>query len=109
MPCVYGLSLALTVQGGGRVTLGEEVFDFGPGQSLITIYDSNTPYFYGRCQRSKPMIRLRASLKGQASCSSCPKLEKKAIERLIFPVNSSCKMVALVHHVLWHEHVDEKT
>lgn len=33
MPCIYGLGLGLAVQGGKRVTLGDEIFDYGPGQS----------------------------------------------------------------------------
>lgn len=33
MPCIYGLGLGLAVQGGKRVTLGDEIFDYGLGQS----------------------------------------------------------------------------
>ena len=31
MPCIYGLGLGITVQGGKRVTLSDEIFDYGPG------------------------------------------------------------------------------
>lgn len=39
MPTVYGLGLALTVQGVKRATLGNEVFNYAPGQSLVTSLD----------------------------------------------------------------------
>jgi AraC-like DNA-binding protein len=59
MPTIYGLGLALTVQGVKRATLGNEVFDYAPGQSLVTSLDlpvvshvtkanSTTPYL-GMC------------------------------------------------------------
>ena len=39
MPCIYGLGLGLAVQGGKRATLGDEIFDYGPGQSLLNSVD----------------------------------------------------------------------
>ena len=39
MPCMYMLGLALTVQGSKRVTVGDAIFDYGPGQSLVTSLD----------------------------------------------------------------------
>ena len=39
MPCIYGLGLGITVQGGKRVTLGNEIFNYGPGESLVTAAD----------------------------------------------------------------------
>ena len=39
MHCIYGLGLGLTVQGHKRLTLGDEVFDYAPGQSLVTALD----------------------------------------------------------------------
>lgn len=39
MPSMYGLALALTVQGEKRATLGNEIFSYAPGQSLVTSLD----------------------------------------------------------------------
>lgn len=39
MPCILGLGLGIPVQGRKRVTLGQNVFDYGPGQSLVTAVD----------------------------------------------------------------------
>lgn len=39
LPCTYGPGLAITVQGQKQVMLGEDVIDYGPGQSLVTTVD----------------------------------------------------------------------
>ena len=39
LPCVYPLSLALTVQGNKRVLIGEKVIEYSPGQSLVSTID----------------------------------------------------------------------
>jgi hypothetical protein len=31
IPCIYGFGLGVVAQGDKRITLGEEVFDYGPG------------------------------------------------------------------------------
>lgn len=62
MPCIYDLSLAVTVQGGKRVILGEEVFDYGPGQSLITTVDLPVTSYVTRGSVSEPFLGLRLEL-----------------------------------------------
>lgn len=37
--CIYSLGLAVMVQGSKRVALGDEIFDYAPGQSLLTSLD----------------------------------------------------------------------
>ncbi|KPZ08394.1 Transcriptional regulator, AraC family [Pseudomonas syringae pv. viburni] len=37
--CIYGVGLGVVVQGGKQVTLGEQVADYGPGQSMLTTID----------------------------------------------------------------------
>lgn len=39
MPCIYGLGLGVVVQGAKQVMLGEEIFHYGAGQSLLTTVD----------------------------------------------------------------------
>jgi AraC-like DNA-binding protein len=39
MPCVYGFGLGIVAQGGKRVMLGEEIFNYGAGESLLTTID----------------------------------------------------------------------
>jgi AraC-like DNA-binding protein len=62
MPCIYGLGLGLTVQGGKRVTLGDEVFDYEPGQSLITTVDLPVVSYVTRASASEPYLGVRLEL-----------------------------------------------
>jgi AraC-like DNA-binding protein len=39
MPCIYGFGLGIVAQGRKRITLGGDVFDYGPGESLLTTVD----------------------------------------------------------------------
>jgi len=39
MPCIYGFGLGVVAQGGKQVLLGDQVFNYGPGQSLLTTID----------------------------------------------------------------------
>jgi AraC-like DNA-binding protein len=62
MPCIYGLGLGITVQGGKRVTLGDELFDYGPGQSLITTVDLPVVSYVTRASVSEPYLGVRLEL-----------------------------------------------
>jgi len=62
MPCIYGLGLAITVQGGKRVTLGNEVFDYEPGQSLITAVDLPVVSYVTRASSTEPYLGIRLEL-----------------------------------------------
>lgn len=39
LPCIYGFGLAVIAQGCKRVVLADELYDYGPGQSLLTTID----------------------------------------------------------------------
>jgi AraC-like DNA-binding protein len=39
MPCIYGFGLGVVAQGGKQVMLGDDVFNYGPGQSMLTTID----------------------------------------------------------------------
>lgn len=62
MPCIYGLGLGLAVQGGKRVTLGDEIFDYGPGQSLVTSVDLPVVSYVTRASSAEPFLGLRLEL-----------------------------------------------
>lgn len=59
MPCIYGLGLGITVQGGKRVTLGDDVFDYGPGQSLVTSIDLPVVSHVTRASPDEPYLGVR--------------------------------------------------
>lgn len=56
MPCIYGLGLGLTLQGGKRVTLGDEVYDYGVEQSLITAIDLPVVSYVTHASPAKPYL-----------------------------------------------------
>ncbi len=62
MPCIYGLGLGLAVQGGKRVTLGNEVFDYEAGQSLITTVDLPVVSYVTRASSIEPYLGVRLEL-----------------------------------------------
>lgn len=66
MPCIYGLGLAITVQGRKRVTLGDEIFDYGPGQSLITTVDLPVVSHVTRASSAEPYLGIRLELDARA-------------------------------------------
>ena len=65
MPCIYGLGLGITVQGGKRVTLGDEIFDYGPGQSLVTSVDLPVVSYVTRANPVEPYLGVRLELDGR--------------------------------------------
>ena len=62
MPCIYGLGLGLAVQGGKRVTLGDEIFDYGPGQSLLNSVDLPVVSYVTKATIEEPYLGLRLAL-----------------------------------------------
>lgn len=62
MPCIYGLGLGLTVQGSKRVTLGDEVFEYGPSQSLITTVTLPVVSYVIRASSTEPYLGVRLEL-----------------------------------------------
>jgi len=62
MHCIYGLGLGLTVQGRKRLTLGEEVFEYAPGQSLVTSLDLPVVSHVIRASAAEPFFGIGLAL-----------------------------------------------
>lgn len=62
MPCIFGLGLGITVQGGKRVTLGEEIFDYGPAQALVTSIDLPVTSYVTHATPIEPYLGIRLEL-----------------------------------------------
>lgn len=62
MPCIYGLGLGITIQGGKRVILGDEVFDYGPRQSIVTALDLPVVALVTHASKSEPYLGVRLEL-----------------------------------------------
>ena len=66
MPCIYGLGLTLVVQGGKQVLLGSEVFNFAPGDSLLTTVDLPVVAHHSRATAAEPFLGLLLALDARA-------------------------------------------
>ncbi|WP_027712190.1 AraC family transcriptional regulator [Dickeya chrysanthemi] len=68
-PCIYGLGLVLIVQGGKRITQGDQIFEYEAGQSLITTVDMPVVAYVTRASAAEPFLgmwlELDARLIGQ--------------------------------------------
>ncbi|WP_151744933.1 AraC family transcriptional regulator [Acinetobacter calcoaceticus] len=62
MPCVFGLGLGVTLQGRKRVTLGEDVFDYGSRQALINTIDLPVVSYVTQATITEPYLGLRLDL-----------------------------------------------
>jgi len=75
IPCIYGLGLGLTVQGGKRVTLGDEIFDYGPGQSLVTSLDLPVVSYVTRADSVEPYLGMRLDLDARAIAQQAAEMD----------------------------------
>jgi len=62
MPCIYELGLALTVQGAKRMVHGDQVYDYGPGQLLLTTMDLPVVTHISGASVQEPFLGLRVGL-----------------------------------------------
>jgi len=65
MPCIYGLGLGIALQGNKRVTLGGKIYDYGPGQSLVTSVDLPVVSYVTAASIAVPYLGLRLELDGR--------------------------------------------
>lgn len=66
MPCIYPLSLALTVQGGKQAMMGDRVFTYAPGQAMLTTIDLPAVSHVTRATVQEPYLGLLLKLDVQA-------------------------------------------
>ncbi len=75
MPCIYGLGLVLIVQGGKRITLGEEVFDYEAGQTLITTVDMPVVAYITRASAAEPFLGMWLALDARVIAQLAAEME----------------------------------
>lgn len=75
MPCIYGLGLVLIVQGGKRITLGEEVFDYSAGQTLITTVDMPVVAYITRASSTEPFFGMWLELDARVIAQLAAEIE----------------------------------
>ncbi|SEF19513.1 AraC family transcriptional regulator [Variovorax sp. NFACC27] len=64
--CIYGFGVGITVSGKKRVALGEEVFDYSAGQSLLTTLDLPVVTHVTQASSAKPFLGLMLRLDSRA-------------------------------------------
>jgi AraC-like DNA-binding protein len=64
--CIYGFGVGITVSGQKRVALGEEVFDYAAGQSLLTTADLPVVTHVTRASPAQPFLGLMVRLDARA-------------------------------------------
>lgn len=62
MPCIFGLGLGVAIQGGKRVTLGNEVFNYSSGQALINSINLPVVSYITQATITEPYLGLRLDL-----------------------------------------------
>lgn len=58
MPCVYGLGVAVVLQGKKRLIVGDETIEYGPGQSLLTTIDLPGVSYISQASPSAPYLSM---------------------------------------------------
>lgn len=79
MPCIYGLGLGIALQGSKRVTLGGEIYDYGPGQSLVTSVDLPVVSYVTAASAREPYLGLRLELDGRRIAQAAAEMEMSAL------------------------------
>jgi AraC-like DNA-binding protein len=59
VPCIYPVSLALTAQGDKRVLVGDKIYEYFPGQSVVTSIEVPVVSRVTRASATEPYLGLR--------------------------------------------------
>ena len=95
MPCVYPLGLTVVAQGGKQVMLGDQVIDYGPGQSLLTAVDLPVIGQVTQADLALPFLGLVLTLDAHALVQAAAELELPPLPREPAPrVMSRCAIDA---------------
>lgn len=88
--CIYGLGLGVVAQGAKQITLGEEVVDYEPGQSMLTTIDLPVLAHVTQASRREPFLGLMLTLDVRSIMQIASEMELPRPER-----DCSCKPVTI--------------
>ena len=80
-PCIYALGLTVVAQGGKQVTLGDQVIDYGPGQSLLTTVDLPVIGQVTRADLAQPFLGMVLTLDARALVQAAAEMELPPLPR----------------------------
>lgn len=81
MPCIYGLGLAVVAQGGKQVTVGEQVLDYGMGQSLLITADLPVVAQVTRADLAQPFMCMFLALDARALMQQAAAMDLPPVPR----------------------------
>lgn len=85
MACLYGLGLAITVQGSKRVSYGDQVFQYMPGKSLLTAVDLPVVAQITEASQTEPFLGLLITLDAKALMQLCAEMALPPVPRVATP------------------------
>ncbi len=83
MPCIYGLGLGIAVQGGKCVALGDEIYHYGPGQSLVTSVDLPVISRVTRAQPAEPYLGMWLELDARVIATVASQMDFPALPKTV--------------------------
>ena len=87
--CIYGLGLGVIAQGSKQVMLGDDVMDYGPGQSMLTTIDLPVVSHVTQASVRRPFLGLLLTLDSRniVQLASEMELPRPSRERAYRPVS----------------------
>jgi AraC-like DNA-binding protein len=107
--CIYTLGLGVVAQGDKQVLVGEDVVDYGPGQSMLTTVDMPVVSHVARADSRKPFLGLMLTLDTRSIAQLAADMELPppsrastcrpvTIEQLEFPLaDALVRLLNLLH------------
>lgn len=80
-PCMYGLGLVVVAQGSKQVTLGEEVLNYGAGQSLLVTAELPVVAQVTRADLAQPFMCMVLMLDAQALMQQAAEMDLPLMSR----------------------------
>lgn len=74
-PCIYGMGLVVIVQGGKRITVGDQIFDYGAGQSLIATVDMPVVAYITQASKAEPFLGIWLELDARLIAQMAAEME----------------------------------
>ena len=75
MHCLHGFGLAITIQGGKSVTLGDKVLDYSPGKALLTTVDVPVVSHITRASTVEPYIGMLLLIEAESVVRLAAKMD----------------------------------
>ncbi len=75
MHCLHGFGLAITIQGGKSVTLGDKVLDYSPGKALLTTVDVPVVSHITRASIVEPYIGMLLLIEAESVVRLAAKMD----------------------------------